>query len=60
MESLLKELINLQMEALSETRYTNQLLTELNGNVIALIEAMGDDGSDPDALPLTDMEGNPI
>lgn len=59
MESLLKELINLQLEVLSETRYINQLLTELNGNVIALIEALGED-SEPDATPTHDMEGNPV
>lgn len=59
MESLLKELINIQMEALNEARYTNQLLTELNENTIALINAMGE-GDDPDATPLHDMDGNPV
>lgn len=50
MESLLIELIQ-------EARQTNQLLTELNDNMLALIEALAMDEEQP---MLTDMDGNVI
>lgn len=53
MESLLIELIQ-------EQRQTNQLLTELNDNFLSFLNAMAEEGADPDALPPTDMDGNPI
>lgn len=52
MESLLIELIQ-------EQRQTNQLLTELNDNLIAMLNAMAD-GDEPDATPTHDMDGNPV
>ncbi len=51
MESLLKELINIQLDLLTEQRQTNQLLT-------MLIEALA--GDDVDTTPTHDMDGNPI
>ena len=47
------------MELIQEQRQTNQLLTELNDNLIAMLSAIAED-ADPDALPLADMDGNPI
>jgi hypothetical protein len=47
------------MELIQEQRQTNQLLTELNDNFLAFMNAMAED-ADPDALPLVDMDGNPV
>lgn len=51
-----RELMNLLMELVHETRQTNQLLTELNDNLLAVLTAE----EEPDATPTHDMDGNLI
>jgi len=58
-ESLLNDLYIMAREQLSETRQTNQLLTELNDNLIAMLNAMAED-AEPDSTPLVDMDGNAV
>lgn len=45
-------------ELIQEARQTNQLLTELNNNFIALIEALGME--EEPSVPMTDMDGNAV
>lgn len=52
-EAQLKRLVELQEKLLAQARQTNQLLR-------MLIEAMGEEDSDPDDEPVTYMDGTPV
>lgn len=52
-ESLLVELV-------AQQKQTNQLLGQLIQVQSQLIQALAEDGIDPDAEPLTYMDGSPI
>jgi regulator of RNase E activity RraB len=52
-ESLLAELV-------TEQRKTNELLSQLIQVQSQLIEALAEDGSDPDAPPARYMDGSPV
>jgi len=58
-ESLLKEILQQMVNQHYEQRLTNTLLTELNDNLIAMLNAMSED-ADPDSTPLVDMDGNAV
>lgn len=52
-ETLLRKLVELQERQLAESRQTNHLL-------LMLIEAMGEEDSDPDDEPVTYIDGSPV
>ncbi|MCY1381621.1 hypothetical protein D9M69_695510 [compost metagenome] len=52
-ESLLAELV-------AEQRKTNELLSQLIHLQAAMVQALAEDGADPDAQSATYMDGSPI
>lgn len=52
-ESLLEQMLEAQQQ-------TNQLLVQIVQLQDQLIQALGDEGGDPDAEPVTYMDGSPI
>ncbi|MCY1278185.1 hypothetical protein D3C76_135080 [compost metagenome] len=52
-ESLLEQM-------LEEQRKTNSLLEQLIQSNLMLIEAMAEEGADPDAAPATYLDGSPV
>lgn len=47
-------------ELLIETRQQTSLLQQIANTQVMLIDAMADDSGDPDAEPLTYMDGKPV